>query len=152
MLSTRSRYALHALVYLAGKKPGTPVRISEIADANSLPRKFLESILSDLKKGGILESKRGQRGGYLLARSPQHIRLNEVVGLLDGPIHLAPCSNASVCDECARRGFCHLRGSFIAVSKATDAKLEGIRLTTLLRSKSTVKANKRVHAPTTRQK
>ena len=143
MLSTRCRYALHALVHLAGNKTGIPIRISEIADTNRLPRKFLEGILSDLKKGGILSSKRGQQGGYLLARPAHDIRLNEVIRLLDGPQLLAPCSHDTACDECADRGFCHLRSSFKAVDRATESKLEGTRLSTLLRSKTTVKAKRK---------
>lgn len=144
MLSTRSRYALHALVYLAGKKSEHPVRTLEIADANKLPRKFLESILRDLKRGGILDSKRGQHGGYILARSPQQIRLSEIVRLLDGPILLAPCSHDAVCDECSLRGFCHLRTAFQSINRSTESKLDGIRLAGLVRSQSAVKSSRKI--------
>ena len=139
MLSTRSRYALHALVYLAGQKTDDPVRTSEIADANGLPRKFLEGILSDLKKGGILESKRGQQGGYRLARSPRQIRLSEIVKLLEGPILLTPCSHNAICDECTSRGFCHLRLAFQDVNQATESRLDRIRLDGLVLSKTRIK-------------
>lgn len=139
MLSTRCRYALHALVYLAGDRTGKPVRISSIADANKLPRKFLEGILSDLKKGGILGSKRGQQGGYVLTRAPKDIRLSEVIRLLDGPVRLTPCSGNGACEECTARGYCHLRNAFQSVNRANEAKLEGIRLSGLLRSRSTVR-------------
>ncbi|HRE48975.1 MAG TPA: Rrf2 family transcriptional regulator [Aggregatilineales bacterium] len=94
-LTTRSEYALLALIYLARKAPEsdafTPVDV--IATAQNIPPKFLEQILLTLKRGHFLTSQKGQRGGYRLAKSPTEITLAEIVRLLDGP--LAPTESVS---------------------------------------------------------
>lgn len=139
MISTRTRYALHALVYLASSGKDRAIRISEIAEANSLPRKFLENILVDLKKGGLLSSRRGQHGGYWLARHPETIQLSDIIRILEGPIAISPCSHGSTCEECANRGYCHLRSSFKSINNHLESNLGEIRLSGLVRSRSKMK-------------
>ena len=85
-LSTKSEYALLALVDLAGRRDGDRVRIEDIAKRQRIPRKYLERILLTLRKGGYLRSRRGKRRGYELARNPSGISLAEIVRLMDGPI------------------------------------------------------------------
>lgn len=92
-LTSRSEYALLALVYLARHSEDTYVAVEEIAQAQKIPPKFLEQILLVLKRGKYLISLKGQRGGYRLAKTPVEINLADVIRLLDGP--LAPTDSVS---------------------------------------------------------
>jgi Rrf2 family transcriptional regulator, cysteine metabolism repressor len=83
-VSLKGDYALKAIFDLAQQKPGKPIRIAGIAKRQSIPRKFLESILSGLKQGGFVESRRGAEGGYLLLRSPEVITVGEVLRFVEG--------------------------------------------------------------------
>ncbi len=95
-VSQKGLYALEALMYLARRQnngqPGTLVKIQEIAEAEGLPKKFLELILLDLKLARIVESVRGTKGGYRLRRPPPEIFLSEIIRTIDGP--LAPFGDA----------------------------------------------------------
>src|SRR3954454_14008021 len=84
-ISVKGEYALQAIFDLASQRPGEPVKIAEIARRQRIPQKFLELILSGLKQGGFVESRRGAEGGYLLARSPESISLGEVLRYVEGP-------------------------------------------------------------------
>ena len=92
MISQKARYALRALLYLAARSDDAPVQISEIAEAEKIPRKFLEAILLELKNARIVDSVRGARGGYQLRRPPSEIPLSDIIRLVDGP--LAPMGDA----------------------------------------------------------
>ena len=83
-ISVKGEYALHAVLDLASQKPGEPVKIADIARRQKIPQKFLELILSSLKQGGFVESRRGAEGGYLLARPPEAITLGEVLRYVEG--------------------------------------------------------------------
>ena len=85
-LSKKTEYALRALIYSARFPEGTTFQIRELAEKNGIPKKFLELILLDLKNAGILSSRRGVGGGYLLARHPETIRTVEIVEVFEGPI------------------------------------------------------------------
>ena len=85
-LSSRSEYALLALIDLAEHGSAGPVRMEDIAGRQRIPRKYLEQILLTLKKAGYLDSRKGKGGGYALARDARRITLAEIVRLMDGPI------------------------------------------------------------------
>ncbi len=91
-LSRRGLYALEALVHLAEAYERGVVKIHAIAEAESIPEKFLEGILVTLKNARLVSSVRGREGGYRLRRPPQEIRVGEVVRMIDGP--LAPFGDA----------------------------------------------------------
>ncbi len=91
-LSRRGLYALEALVHLAEAYDRGVVKIHAIAEAESIPEKFLEGILVTLKNARLVSSVRGREGGYRLRRPPQEIRVGEVVRMIDGP--LAPFGDA----------------------------------------------------------
>src|SRR5204862_4139331 len=82
--SVKGEYALQAIFDLAHQRPGTPVRIADIARRQKIPQKFLELILASLKQAGFVESRRGAEGGYLLARSPDSLTVGEVLRHVDG--------------------------------------------------------------------
>ena len=84
-ISVKGEYALQAIFDLASQRPGEPVKIADIARRQRIPQKFLELILSGLKQGGFVESRRGAEGGYLLARSPESISIGEVLRFIEGP-------------------------------------------------------------------
>jgi len=112
MLSKKSKYAIKALVSLAKEYEQGPVLISKIADEEQIPQKFLEAILLELKKMGILGSKKGAGGGYYLIKSPKEVMLSSVMRLTDGPIALIPCVSLYFyerCVECVDEATCSLR-------------------------------------------
>src|SRR5512145_1583877 len=84
-LSKKTEYALRALIYAAGFPEGTTFQIKDLAAKNGIPKKFLELILLELKNTGILKSRRGVGGGYLLARRPEEVRSSEIIRAIEGP-------------------------------------------------------------------
>ena len=85
-VSVKGEYALRAVFDLAGRSGSDPVKIAEIAARQRIPQKFLELILSQLKQGGFLGSRRGADGGYFLARPPRNITVGDILRHIDGPI------------------------------------------------------------------
>ncbi len=139
MLSKKAKYALKALEYLAEQKSAEPLRISDIADSQGFPQKFLEAILLELRKDGILRSKLGKTGGYLLNKDPKDIRLGHVIRLLDGPIALVPCVSFKYyapCEECTDEITCGLRQVFGEVREATNHILDNVSLADVLQRKN----------------
>jgi Rrf2 family protein len=100
MLSKKTQYAFQALMYLSQKKENEPVLIAEISRKKRIPLKFLENILLELKKAGILNSKKGKGGGYFFARNPKDVNLATVMRLLDGPISLVSCVSLYFYEKC----------------------------------------------------
>jgi Rrf2 family protein len=112
MLSKKTKYAIHALTYLAKKDPSQPTLIVEVSSEANVPRKFLETILLELKKNGVLSSKMGKGGGYFLRKKPSEIQLSTIIRLFNGPIALLPCASKNyyeICDECPDETRCGLR-------------------------------------------
>lgn len=127
MLSQKARYALRALFLLAGRTIGEPVMIAEIALKARVPRKFLEQILLDLKRRGILTSLRGKHGGYTLARPADKISFAEVIRAIDGPLALSPCASVTAyrrCGDCVDEETCAIRKVLLAARDATASVLE----------------------------
>jgi Rrf2 family protein len=94
-LSNKGRYAVRALFDIAFHNDGRPTQVRDIAERQSIPPRFLEQIFQDLKRAGIVGSKRGPQGGYSLARRADEISLGEVVRALEGPIVLGERSDSS---------------------------------------------------------
>ncbi len=113
MISKKTKYALKAVLFLTEKYPkGEPVLIAEIAEKESISKKFLESILLELKNKGLLQSKKGKGGGYLLAKHPNQISFGEVFGIFENPFALLPCLTQAPhrrCDECRKGSACGIR-------------------------------------------
>lgn len=100
MLNKKTQYALKALMYLAEHRDDGPVLISEIAAKKKIPLKFLENILLEMKKDGILESKKGKGGGYFLSKAPNKIPLARIIRLIHGPIAMLPCVSLYFYERC----------------------------------------------------
>ena len=128
MLSRKAKYALKALFVLAESPPRAPVLISEIAARARLPRKFLEQILLELKRRGLVHSQRGKNGGYTLAKPAGKIAFAEVIRAMDGPLALAPCASVTAyrrCEDCIDEKTCAIRKVLLAVRDAAAGILEG---------------------------
>ncbi len=126
MLSKKSQYAFKALMYLAQNNEKGPVLIAEIAKKKKIPLKFLENILLELKKAGVLESKKGKGGGYYFAVPPSQVPMAKVMRLLDGPIALLPCVSLNFyerCKNCDEKS-CGLHDMMVNVRDATLKVLE----------------------------
>lgn len=129
MLTQRARYALHAMLFLAGREGSATV--AEIAEAERIPRKFLEQILASLKTRGLVLGKRGPTGGYKLGRAPSAISFADILRCIDGPLALAPCASQmaySPCPDCISVETCAIRPVLLAVRDTTALLLEGISL------------------------
>jgi len=126
MLSKKSQYAFKALMYLAQNNDKGPVLIAEIAKKKKIPLKFLENILLELKKAGVLESKKGKGGGYYFAVPPSEVPMAKVMRLLDGPIALLPCVSLNFYEKCKNcdEKSCGLHDMMVMVRDATLKILE----------------------------
>jgi Rrf2 family protein len=133
MLTAKAKYALRAMALLA-QQGERMITIPDIAKRCKIPRKFLETILQDLKKKGLLASKRGVMGGYYLERPPEAIMLGAIVRAIDGP--LAPIRCASVtsyvpCSDCDDVENCKIRKAMCDVRSAIADVLDNKPLTVL---------------------
>jgi Rrf2 family protein len=127
MLSKKTKYGLKALSFLARKETREPVLISEIAGSENISQKFLEAILLDLKKSGILGSKKGKGGGYYLLKDPETITMASVIRVLEGPIAWLPCVSLNYyekCQDCVSEEECSLHALMVQVRDNTLAVLE----------------------------
>lgn len=125
-LSTRTRYGIRAAIELAGRYGDGPVQIKVIGQKQAISVKYLEQLMAILKSGGFVHSVRGSKGGYVLAREPEHIRLDELVLALEGSITTAEC----VDDEgyCARAADCVARELWTKVQQAVMDVLHSFTL------------------------
>ena len=134
MLSKKSQYAFKALMYLAQNDDKGPVLIAEISKKKKIPLKFLENILLELKKGGVLESKKGKGGGYYFAVPPAEVPMAKIIRLLDGPIALLPCVSLNFYEKCKNcdEKSCGLHDMMIEVRDASLNILENRTLKDLV--------------------
>jgi Rrf2 family protein len=127
VLSRRSKYGLKALLVLAADAARGPVLISELAAREAIPKKFLEAILLELKRRGIVQSRKGKGGGYFLRRPPADITFGEVIRVLDGPLAAVPCVSHTAyatCAECLDEERCGVRLAMKQVRDATARILD----------------------------
>lgn len=127
MISQKAKYALRALVVLARANTDKALFISDIAEEQNIPKKFLEQILLDLKHQGIVMSRRGKMGGYLLLKPAEEITFGEVLRLIDGPIAPLPCLSKIAyrrCEDCESEATCEIRHVFNEVASATRGVLD----------------------------
>lgn len=131
MISQKAKYALRALVALAKAGEGAALVIGDIAADQNIPKKFLEQILLDLKRHGILESRRGKDGGYLMLKRADEVTFGEVLRLVDGPIAPLPCLSKIAyrrCEDCKDEASCEIRKVFAGVAIASRKVLDGTTL------------------------
>ncbi len=135
MISKKMKYALKALIYIANHQDlnlsmghGSEfVKAHDIAEQAQIPKKFLEQILLDLKKGRIINSKQGNVGGYYFLKKPELVTLADIYRLIDGPIALVPCASKNFyepCYDCSSEETCSIRHALIQVRDETLKVLE----------------------------
>jgi Rrf2 family protein len=128
-VSTRGDYAARALLSLAlHGEGGTPTSVREIADRTGLPQPYLEQILLALKGAGIVRSKRGVGGGYVLAREPAQILLSQIVSAVDGPIVAGDFGAPHTNGACDHEGQCVLLAMWAAAGAHMRAYLDSFTL------------------------
>ena len=131
MLTSKAKYALRAMTDLAAQTPGAAVFIADIAARQQIPRRFLENILLELRKRGLVVSQRGKTGGYALARAPEAINFADIIRVIDGPLALTPCTSRTAyrrCEDCKAEAECPIRRALMAVRDASAAVLEATTL------------------------
>jgi len=131
VLSKKLKYGLRAMLALADEPSGSPLQASELSVRQRLPKKFLEAILLELTRHGLLQSKKGRGGGYVLGRKPGDITIGQIVRVLEGPLALVPCVSQTAykrCDECLDEETCGIR---LAMKEVRDATAHILDNTTL---------------------
>ena len=131
MLSKKTKYGLKALLFLAKQEEEIPVPIGRISESEEISQKFLESILLDMRKYGLLASKKGKAGGYYLLKPADEIKMTEVIRILEGPIAMVPCVSLNFyesCSDCKDEENCRIRQLML---KVRDKALEVYRNVTL---------------------
>ncbi|WP_407175093.1 RrF2 family transcriptional regulator [Bradyrhizobium sp. STM 3562] len=121
MLTARGKYGLKAMLHLATLEMDKTAQASEIAKAHNIPKKFLDAILGDLRKAGLVISRKGPGGGYALARRPREIQVGAVIRVLDGPLAPIACASRTAfkpCRDCKDVKACAIR---IVMTAARDA-------------------------------
>jgi Rrf2 family protein len=131
MLSQRTRYTIRALLHLADRYGEGPVQMSEIAEAQNIPPKFLTVMLSQMIREGMVESRRGREGGYWLAKPPAEISYGSIVRLTRGSLGLLPCASRFAyekCRNCITEEKCRLHRVMLMVRDETARILDGLSL------------------------
>jgi Rrf2 family protein len=121
VISNKAKYAFRALLAVAAAPEGESLTSAEIARRYAIPHKFLEQILLDLKKAGVLESRRGKSGGYVMLRPADTVTFGEVLRIFEGPLAPLPCLSRQSyrrCEDCVSEATCEIRREF---GRAYDA-------------------------------
>ena len=127
MITQKAKYAFKALFHLATLPAGESLQIEEIAKGAGVPRKFLEHILLDLKKKGLVASRRGRSGGYVLVKRPAEMTISDILRAIDGPIAPLPCISRTAyrrCSDCRDEKTCSVHRLFAETYAATLALWE----------------------------
>jgi Rrf2 family protein len=140
MLTRKGKYGLKAMLTLAREHGKGPVLIGDLAEADAIPKKFLENILLTLKHRGLVQSRKGPHGGYQLGRPPDRISVGDVIRALDGPLALVSCVSQTAyaaCEECVTEHDCAVRRLFQQVRDETARILDGTTLASAAASADT---------------
>jgi Rrf2 family transcriptional regulator, cysteine metabolism repressor len=130
-ISTRSRYGLRAMLELALHQGEGPVMMQTIAQNQGVSRKYLDTIFSSLKNGGLIHSRRGIGGGHVLTKDPDQIRVGDILRAIEGPLSLVDCVGSPY--FCARSHRCVTRDVWSEISQAIDTVLDSITLADLVK-------------------
>jgi Rrf2 family protein len=135
MLTQKTRYSMLAMIRLAREYEKGTLLINQIAESEKIPKRFLESILLELKKNGYLGSKLGKKGGYYLIKDPEKISLLEIIRLFEGTIAMLACTSEKYykpCEHCKDENTCSIRHTFKDIREYTFNKLANTSLADLV--------------------
>ena len=127
MLTMKGKYGLKAMLHLARLPEGEMALSTEIAEAYSISKKFLDAILRDLRVSGLILTRKGRAGGYRLSRAAEQITVGEVLRVLDGPIAPIQCAYRSgyqACHDCPDASVCPVRLTMIDVREAIASVID----------------------------
>jgi Rrf2 family protein len=144
MVTRKTVYALRALFQLANSARGQPVLAAEIAASEGIPRRFLDTILRQLTRSGLLTSSRGPHGGYALSAPASEIKVASVIRVLDGAAFPFPCLNWDHpvrCAECPGPGECAAHAALGVMGDAALNVLEAMSLADLVKNIALNKSN-----------
>jgi len=137
MLTAKGKYGLKALFYLAALAPEATTQAIDIAEANNIPKKFLDAILGELRNAGIVHSRKGPGGGYRLARAPAEIKIGRVIRVIDGPLAPIACASRTAyqpCRDCKDIKACTVRLTMTRVRDAMADVLDRVSLADMVAS------------------
>ena len=145
MISQKAKYAFKALFRLAEMPYGEALSIEEVAKADAIPQKFLEHILLDLKRKGLVASRRGRSGGYMLIKRPEEMTIGNVLRAIDGPIAPLPCISRTAyrrCPDCLDEKTCAVRRLFADTYSAMLLLMDGTTLAEAIHTGPKPRSNK----------
>lgn len=125
-ISYKGDYALKIILDLSMYYPNELVSIVDLSKRQDIPKKFLEQILLDLKKGGFLQSKKGPNGGYSLAKSPENITLGDIVRYIEGSVYPISCIEPVNPSDCKDKTCCVFAPVWVEVGDAITSIIDGI--------------------------
>lgn len=131
-LSTKGRYGLRALIDLAQYSEKEPVSIGCIAQRQNLSERYLEQLMSLLKKAGLVKSIRGAGGGYVLAKDAGEISVGDVLRALEGSLEPVDCSGYGSGEECSASGGCVTKYVWKRINESINQTVDEIKLDTLV--------------------
>lgn len=135
MLTKKGKYGLKALIAFARLPAGETAFSGEIALANQIPKKFLDTILLELRNAGIVRSRKGPSGGYALSRPASEIRIGHAIRVIDGPLAPIRCASRTAyeaCEDCYDPASCLVRKAMTQVRDAMSDILDGLTLEQLV--------------------
>ncbi|MBT3193919.1 MAG: Rrf2 family transcriptional regulator [Verrucomicrobia bacterium] len=139
-LSTRGRYAMRIMVYLAMQNSDVPCRKQEVADAESISADYVEQILIRLKAAGLVTSHRGARGGFSLTQAPGAVTVADVLAATEGPLSLVSCSD----EACQRETVCVTQHIWRAAENALSEVFSGTTIADLAESAAELAKSKSI--------
>ena len=137
IVSTKGRYALRVMVYFVLHDTGSYIPLKEIAEAEDISQKYLESIMTTLSKGGFVDAVHGKGGGYRLNRPPEGYTVGGILKLTEGSLAVASCTTQGAA-ACSRSECCHALPMWEKLDKMIDTFFEGITLKDLLDGNETL--------------
>jgi Rrf2 family protein len=146
MLSQKAKYALKALIALAEVEDGALLQAGEMAGAHNIPKKFLDLILLELRRHRLVDSRRGKKGGYLLMRPADTMKVGDIVRVIDGPLAPIPCASVTAyrpCPDCNDTKSCTVRKIMREVRDAAAGVLDNRTLADLAKPPRKIKSARR---------
>ena len=128
-LSTKGKYGLYAMYYLASQAGEGPQPLRAIAEMN-VPEQYLEQLLGSLRRAGLVTTVRGAQGGYQLSRPPREITVGDIIDATEGPLTISECLSDT--ESCHKSGQCPTRKVWESLSNSINALLQSITLQDML--------------------
>ncbi len=129
-LSTKGKYGLYAMIFLAQRQGEGPQSLKAFGELN-LPEAYLEQLLGSLRRAGLVNTVRGTQGGYFLSREPERVTVKEILEAMEGPLRFSDCV-AEPEQPCARSGTCPARGVWEYLTGEINALLHRITLSDIV--------------------